>query len=138
VRIRRALEVSCGSHRRAERAVSGRDHRASARGPRPAEPIIARHGEAWCNVEQTIGGLNSWRGLTRPDNNKAALLAGRLAAKHLAPAQRIAAFYTRPLERTHQTASLIQQSIFCFRPSDGWRWTLHRHKDSSHIAGPEL
>lgn len=63
----------------------------------PTELTIARHGQAWCNVEQTIGGLATCRGLTPAGHQQAARLAARLAVDH--QQRPVVALYTSPLRR---------------------------------------
>jgi probable phosphoglycerate mutase len=78
----------------------------SAPGPRPTELLIARHGHAWCNAEQIVGGPASCRGLTPTGQNQAARLAARLAGEHRS-GQPIHALYASPLPRARQTAEII-------------------------------
>lgn len=67
--------------------------------------IVARHGEAWCNREQYVGGPRSCRGLTPQGQVQASLLAKRLAAEHAT--RPIDALYTTPLRRAQETAHII-------------------------------
>jgi probable phosphoglycerate mutase len=73
------------------------------------ELTIARHGQAWCNLEQTIGGPTTCRGLTELGRQQAARLADRLAADQ----QRhpVAALYSSPLRRAHETAAAIAEAV---------------------------
>lgn len=99
----------------------------------PTELTIARHGQAWCNTDQTIGGPASCRGLTPTGHAQAARLATRLATDH----QRhpIAGLYTSPLRRAQQTAAAIAAALHLpativndlrepdYGSADGARWT---------------
>lgn len=76
----------------------------------PAELLIARHGQAWCNTEQIIGGPASCRGLTPTGHQQAKQLAARLAREHHA-GQPTQALYTSPLPRTQQTAATIAAAL---------------------------
>lgn len=75
----------------------------------PGELTIARHGQAWCNTEQTIGGPTTCRGLTPTGRTQAERLAVRLAADHAR--HPYTALYTSPLPRTHQTADIIAAAV---------------------------
>ena len=75
----------------------------------PAELTIARHGQAWCNREQTIGGPATCRGLTPTGHQQAARLAARLAADH--HRHPITALYTSPLRRARQTATVVAAAL---------------------------
>ncbi|MGW5578670.1 histidine phosphatase family protein [Micromonospora chokoriensis] len=73
------------------------------------ELVIARHGEAACNVAGIVGGKTGCTGLTVLGRNQAAQLAARLAAEH---AHRpYAAFYATPRLRVTQTAGIITQAL---------------------------
>jgi probable phosphoglycerate mutase len=74
----------------------------------PGELSIARHGQAWCNLEQPIAGPATCRGLTDHGRGQAGRLAARLAADHQRP---ITALYTSPLPRTRQTADIIAAAV---------------------------
>lgn len=76
----------------------------------PTELLIARHGEAWCNREQTIGGPAHCRGLTERGRTQVQRLAARLAEEHGNGAP-IGAFYTSPLPRARQSADLIARAL---------------------------
>ncbi|GAA0476525.1 hypothetical protein Aca07nite_87100 [Actinoplanes capillaceus] len=69
------------------------------------ELSIARHGQAWCNLEQTIGGTATCRGLTPVGQQQATGLAVRLAAEH--SSNPITAVYTSPIRRARETAAAI-------------------------------
>ncbi|GAA3617708.1 hypothetical protein GCM10022223_37960 [Kineosporia mesophila] len=69
------------------------------------ELTIARHGQAWCNIDQTIEGPNRCRGLTPTGHQQAERLAQRLGIEHAhAP---YTALYTSPILRARQTADAI-------------------------------
>jgi probable phosphoglycerate mutase len=98
----------------------------------PTELTIARHGQAWCNTDETIGGPATCRGLTPTGHHQAARLAARLAAAH----QRhpITALYTSPLRRARETADTVATALhlpatvvddLCepdYGSADGARW----------------
>ncbi|MFI6603806.1 histidine phosphatase family protein [Nonomuraea sp. NPDC050536] len=69
----------------------------------PTELLAARHGEAWCNREQTIGGMRTCRGLTPEGRQQAERLAARLANA----ARPVDVIYTTPLRRASETAGLL-------------------------------
>lgn len=75
----------------------------------PGELTIARHAQAWCNLEQTIGGPATCRGLTPTGHAQAARLAARLAADH----QRhpVSALYSSPLRRARETATAAADAL---------------------------
>ena len=75
----------------------------------PGELTIARHGQAWCNHDQTIGGPATCRGLTPTGRTQAGRLAVRLAADHRR--HPITALYTSPLPRTRQTADIVAAAV---------------------------
>ncbi len=75
----------------------------------PSELTIARHGQAWCNQEERIGGLATCRGLTPTGRAQAARLATRLMADH--QRHSFAALYTSPLPRARETAAVITAAI---------------------------
>jgi probable phosphoglycerate mutase len=77
---------------------------------RPGELRIARHGQAWCNTDQIIGGPASCRGLTPTGRQQAAKLAAHLAAQHHA-GHRIDGLYASPLPRVQQTADIIAATL---------------------------
>ncbi|MDQ1292329.1 MAG: hypothetical protein QG608_207 [Actinomycetota bacterium] len=76
---------------------------------RPTHLTIARHAQAWCNIEQTIGGPATCRGLTPTGHQQATRLADRLATDHRH--HPITALYTTPLPRARQTAAIISTTI---------------------------
>ncbi len=99
----------------------------------PSELTIARHGQAWCNTEQRIGGSATCRGLTDRGHTQAARLATRLAADHRN--HPYSALYTSPLPRTRQSAAVIAAELGLpavivndlrepdYGTADGARWT---------------
>ncbi|MEU1964134.1 histidine phosphatase family protein [Micromonospora sediminicola] len=73
------------------------------------ELVIARHGEAACNVAGIVGGELGCTGLTDLGRNQAEQLAARLASEH---ANRpYAAFYATPRLRVTQTAEIITRAL---------------------------
>jgi len=73
------------------------------------ELVIARHGEAACNVAGTVGGENGCTGLTDLGSHQVTRLAARLAAEHAA--RPYAVFYTTPRLRVVQTAEIITDAL---------------------------
>ncbi|WP_410813252.1 histidine phosphatase family protein [Micromonospora sp. 067-2] len=73
------------------------------------ELVIARHGEAACNVAGIVGGEQGCTGLTGRGRNQVEQLATHLAADH---ADRpYAALYATPRLRVTQTAEIIAQAL---------------------------
>jgi len=71
----------------------------------PTRLVLARHGQAHCNVRGIIGGPRGCTGLTDRGYQQARRLADRLYADHAdAP---IAAVYTTPLRRARETADVV-------------------------------
>jgi len=97
------------------------------------ELLIARHGQAWCNTDQTIGGPTSCRGLTPTGHRQAAQLAARLASEHII--KPFTALYASPLPRAQQTATAVATALRLpvttvddlrepdYGAADGQRWT---------------
>jgi probable phosphoglycerate mutase len=78
------------------------------------ELVIARHGEAACNVAGIVGGQRGCTGLTGLGRHQVEKLAARLAVEHVrAP---YTAFYATPRLRVTQTAEIITRAL-CLRPS---------------------
>ncbi|MFC0862422.1 histidine phosphatase family protein [Sphaerimonospora cavernae] len=73
------------------------------------EILVARHGEAWCNREQYVGGPRSCRGLTPRGCTQTGMLAERLAAEHAS--RPIDVVYTTPLPRARETADLVAAAL---------------------------
>jgi probable phosphoglycerate mutase len=73
------------------------------------ELVIARHGEAACNVAGTVGGENGCTGLTDTGRHQVDRLAARLAAEHAARPYEV--FYTTPRLRVVQTAEIITHAL---------------------------
>lgn len=71
----------------------------------PTRLILARHGQAHCNVHGIIGGPRGCTGLTDHGHHQARQLADRLRADHTAAP--ITAAYTTPLRRARETADII-------------------------------
>ncbi|MFI9644617.1 histidine phosphatase family protein [Micromonospora sp. NPDC051925] len=73
------------------------------------ELVIARHGEAACNVAGIVGGEHGCTGLTDRGREQVTQLAVRLAAEHAA--RPFSAFYSTPRLRVVQTAEIIKQAL---------------------------
>jgi 2,3-bisphosphoglycerate-dependent phosphoglycerate mutase len=73
------------------------------------ELVIARHGEAACNVAGIVGGEHGCTGLTDRGHRQVAQLAARLAAEHAA--RPYAVFYSTPRLRVVQTAEIVTQAL---------------------------
>ncbi|PZG21423.1 histidine phosphatase family protein [Micromonospora craterilacus] len=73
------------------------------------ELVIARHGEAACNVAGIVGGEHGCTGLTDRGRRQVTRLAARLAAEHTA--RPYAAFYSTPRLRVAQTVEIITQAL---------------------------
>ncbi|PPJ36406.1 histidine phosphatase family protein [Nocardia nova] len=69
------------------------------------ELLLARHGEAVCNVEGIVGGERGCTGLTDRGRRQAAQLAERLRSEH--SRQRFDAIYTTPRRRCAETAQIV-------------------------------
>lgn len=76
---------------------------------RPTRLILARHGQAHCNVHGIIGGLRGCTGLTDHGRRQAQRLAVRLRADHTRDP--ITAAYTTPLRRARETADIIADDL---------------------------
>ncbi|MEE6309555.1 histidine phosphatase family protein [Plantactinospora veratri] len=75
----------------------------------PTELVIARHGEAACNVTGIVGGEHGCTGLTDRGRHQVTRLAARLAVEHTA--RPYAVFYSTPRLRVVQTAEIIRQAL---------------------------
>jgi probable phosphoglycerate mutase len=75
----------------------------------PTELLIARHGEAWCNREQIVGGPRSCRGLTDTGRAQSHRLARKLRAIH--EQRPITVLYTTPLRRVRETAAILAPAL---------------------------
>jgi probable phosphoglycerate mutase len=73
----------------------------------PTTLIIARHGEAHCNRDQTIGGPRSCRGLT----NDGQLQVRRLAAMLHDQYPHLHAIYASPLRRSAESAAIVGTAL---------------------------
>lgn len=76
----------------------------------PAQPttlIIARHGEAHCNRDQTIGGPRSCRGLTDHGQEQVRRLAGMLHDQYPG----LHAIYASPLRRAADSAAILGTAL---------------------------
>ncbi|MGH3924710.1 MAG: histidine phosphatase family protein [Pseudonocardiaceae bacterium] len=72
---------------------------------KPTELMITRHGEAWCNREQVVGGPHGCRGLTDTGRDQVHRLAARLRSEH--HDRPIDAVYTSPLRRVRESAAIV-------------------------------
>lgn len=98
-----------------------------------SELIIARHGQAWCNLEQTIGGPTTCRGLTPAGHAQAVRLAARLAAAHRR--QPFAALYSSPLRRVRETVTAVADALdLAFTVVDDLREPDYGTADGTHWA----
>jgi probable phosphoglycerate mutase len=71
--------------------------------------VILRHGEAWCNFDQTVGGPKGCRGLTARGVRQTEILAERLARTgELAGAD---AIWTSELPRAIETAEILKGAL---------------------------
>jgi 2,3-bisphosphoglycerate-dependent phosphoglycerate mutase len=75
----------------------------------PTRLILARHGQAHCNVHGIIGGPRGCTGLTSHGRHQARQLADRLRADHTQDP--ITAAYTTPLRRARETADIIADHL---------------------------
>lgn len=73
------------------------------------ELVIARHGEAACNVAGIVGGERGCTGLTDRGRHQVTRLAARLAAEHAT--RPYAVFYSAPRLRVVQTAEIITKAL---------------------------
>ena len=71
----------------------------------PTRLILARHGQAHCNVRGILGGPRGCTGLTDHGHHQARQLADRLRTDHAQTP--INAAYTTPLRRALETADII-------------------------------
>lgn len=99
----------------------------------PTRLIMARHGQAHCNVDGVIGGARHCRGLTDHGRHQARQLAERLHTEHRQTA--ITAAYTTPLRRARETADVVAARLGLpvhpvrdlrepdYGSADGQRWS---------------
>ncbi|MEQ4305541.1 histidine phosphatase family protein [Plantactinospora sp. B6F1] len=73
------------------------------------ELIIARHGEAACNVTGIVGGERGCTGLTDQGRHQVTQLAARLATEH--DDRPYAVFYSTPRRRVVETAEIITDAL---------------------------
>ncbi|MEO3746129.1 histidine phosphatase family protein [Plantactinospora sp. B5E13] len=73
------------------------------------ELVIARHGEAACNVTGIVGGEHGCTGLTDRGRHQVSRLAARLAAEH--DDRPYAVFYSTPRRRVVETAEIITEAL---------------------------
>ncbi|MFJ4778012.1 histidine phosphatase family protein [Streptomyces sp. NPDC088762] len=71
--------------------------------------VIARHGEARCNVEGRVGGPKTCTGLTDLGRRQVAQLAARLAAEHRATP--FAAVYAGPRLRLRESGQILAAAL---------------------------
>ncbi|GAA2462919.1 histidine phosphatase family protein [Streptomyces lavendulocolor] len=76
-----------------------------------ARLIIARHGEARCNVEGRVGGPRTCTGLTETGHHQAALLAARLAAEQRTSGAVFDAVYGSPRRRVQETGAALADAL---------------------------
>lgn len=69
--------------------------------------VIVRHGQALCNVDRTIEGLATCRGLSDLGVRQGRAVAERLAIENFKPD----VFYSSPIPRAAQTANLIAERL---------------------------
>ena len=69
--------------------------------------IIVRHGQALCNIDRTIEGRATCRGLTDLGRDQAGLLRDRFAYEQLAVDQIVAS----PIRRARQTAEILAELL---------------------------
>lgn len=73
------------------------------------ELVVARHGEAVCNVAGIVGGDRGCTGLTPQGRHQVECLAGRLTREH---AERpFDAVYTTPRRRVQETAEIVSRAL---------------------------
>ncbi|MFC7304757.1 histidine phosphatase family protein [Streptomyces monticola] len=75
------------------------------------ELMFVRHAQAWCNVEDTVGGPLGCRGLTRQGHDQARRLADRLAARQADNRSRVDALYCSPRLRAVETAEPVAEAL---------------------------
>lgn len=121
-----------------------------------AELVIARHGEAVCNVQGIAGGSRGCSGLTERGYRQARQLAERLAYEH--ERRPFDSLHTTPRLRVRQTAEAISHLLGLvptvepdlrgpdYGDSDGRAWSqirgafgggLRRYPDRIHAHGAE-
>ncbi|WP_416968181.1 histidine phosphatase family protein [Streptomyces sp. 4F14] len=76
----------------------------------PTELLLIRHAEAWCNIDDTVGGPRGCRGLTPRGHEQARLLAARLGEGHTG-AGRVDVLYASPRRRAAQTAEAMSRTL---------------------------
>jgi probable phosphoglycerate mutase len=81
--------------------------------PGSTRVVLVRHGEARCNVEGIVGGLQGCRGLTERGRSQAGALAARLA--RTGELSGVRALYASLLPRAIETAQIIAPAL------DRWR-----------------
>jgi probable phosphoglycerate mutase len=75
-----------------------------------AELLIARHGEAHCNVSGLVGGPQTCTGLTGRGRDQIAALASRLRAEHRS-GQHIDVVYAGPRLRVQQSGNILAETL---------------------------
>jgi 2,3-bisphosphoglycerate-dependent phosphoglycerate mutase len=84
---------------------------ATARYGCDSELLLVRHAEAWCNVEDIVGGPLGCRGLTPFGRTQADRLAARLSRSHISGERRVDTIYCSPRLRAVQTAEPIAEAL---------------------------
>lgn len=69
--------------------------------------ILVRHGQGLCNIERTIEGVSSCRGLTEIGRDQAERLAQRLLRQEFCPDTIVAS----PIRRARETAEIIANAL---------------------------
>jgi probable phosphoglycerate mutase len=85
----------------------------SPRSIRATRIVLVRHGEAVCNVEGVIGGVNGCRGLTPSGVDQVRALAGRLS--RTGELAGVGALYASVLPRAVETAAILAPALDLWR-----------------------
>jgi 2,3-bisphosphoglycerate-dependent phosphoglycerate mutase len=92
------------------------------------ELVLARHGEANCNVTGTVGGEHGCTGLSPRGNDQITQLAARLATEHRE--RPFDAFYGTPRRRVTDTTAIITAALpLTATVVDDLRGPDHGHAD---------
>jgi 2,3-bisphosphoglycerate-dependent phosphoglycerate mutase len=78
--------------------------------------VLIRHGQALCNVDRTIEGVETCRGLSELGHRQAALVAERLRAEKFAPDVIVSSPIRRARETAEAIASALVRPIHAFDP----------------------
>lgn len=76
-----------------------------------ARLVIARHGQAQCNVEGRVGGPRTCTGLTETGHHQAALLGARLAAEQRNNGTVFDDVYAGPRRRVQETGAALADAL---------------------------